>query len=181
MAGHADTADVVKRNKAAIERSFAAWAAGTGGPYDLLKDDVRWEIVGRSAASKVYPNREAFLSEVIRPFNARMKQPLKPCERNRARRPTLYQHLLLALAHGGRKNRRRHGLLRQHRIQRSVEPRVPGCPALMLAEPRTPPSLLLASSRCSPRACRNHHAGARDVRSRRARRRSAGAGDVRRE
>jgi hypothetical protein len=68
----------VASNKATIQRSFDAWAAGTGGPYDLLMDDARWEITGRSAASKVYPNREAFMSEVIRPFNARMKERLKP-------------------------------------------------------------------------------------------------------
>jgi uncharacterized protein len=80
-AAHAQTADAVGRNKASIERSFAAWAADTGSPYDLLKDDVRWEIVGRSAASKAYPSREAFLSEVIRPFNARMKQSLTPAIR----------------------------------------------------------------------------------------------------
>ena len=29
-------------------------------------------------ASRTYPSREAFLAEVIRPFNARMSQPLKP-------------------------------------------------------------------------------------------------------
>jgi ketosteroid isomerase-like protein len=71
-------AATVANNKAVVQRSFEAWAAGTGGPYDLLKDDATWEIVGRSAASKTYPSREAFLSEVIRPFNARMQQPLKP-------------------------------------------------------------------------------------------------------
>ena len=71
-------AEAVASNKAIIERSFQAWAAGTGGPYDLLREDARWEITGRSAASKVYPSRAAFLSEVIRPFNARMKERLKP-------------------------------------------------------------------------------------------------------
>jgi len=70
--------DRVAANKAAIQRSFDAWAAGTGGPYDLLKDDAKWEIAGNSAAAKVYPSREAFIEEVIRPFNARMEEPLKP-------------------------------------------------------------------------------------------------------
>jgi len=65
-------------NKVVIQKSFDDWAAGTGGPYRLLEDDATWEITGRSAASKVYPSREAFMSEVIRPFNARMKEPLKP-------------------------------------------------------------------------------------------------------
>ncbi|MBB4574158.1 nuclear transport factor 2 family protein [Rhizobium lentis] len=71
-----------RRNKAAIEAGFEAWAAGTGSPYDLLADDARWTIEGYSLASKTYPSREAFLREVIRPFNARMKAPLKPAIRN---------------------------------------------------------------------------------------------------
>lgn len=71
-----------RRNKAAVEASFEAWAAGTGSPYDLLADDARWTIEGYSLASKTYPSREAFLREVIRPFNARMKAPLKPVIRN---------------------------------------------------------------------------------------------------
>lgn len=66
------------RNKATVESSLNAWAAGTGSPYDLLADDATWTIVGRSAASKTYQGREAFMREVIRPFNARMSAPLKP-------------------------------------------------------------------------------------------------------
>ena len=71
-----------RRNKTTVEAGFEAWAAGTGSPYDLLADDVRWTIEGYSLASKTYPNREAFLREVIRPFNARMRTPLKPAIRN---------------------------------------------------------------------------------------------------
>lgn len=70
------------RNKALVRSGLEAWAAGTGSPYDLLADDVQWTIVGNSHASKTYPSREAFLSGVIRPFNARMKEPLKPTIRH---------------------------------------------------------------------------------------------------
>ena len=65
-------------NTAIIERAFAAWAAGTGGPYDILADDLVWTITGHSLASKTYNSREAFLGEVIRPFNARMSAGLRP-------------------------------------------------------------------------------------------------------
>jgi len=65
-----------------IRNAFSAWAAGTGGPYDLLADDAVWTITGNSLASKTYDSREAFLSEVIRPFNARMSIGLKPTIRN---------------------------------------------------------------------------------------------------
>jgi ketosteroid isomerase-like protein len=71
-----------QRNKELVRSSFDAWGAGTGSPYELLADDVMWTIVGHSAASRTYPNKEAFLSEVIRPFNARMNVGLKPTIRD---------------------------------------------------------------------------------------------------
>lgn len=74
--------EVESRNKDLVLGGFEAWSAGTGSPYDLLADDVQWTIVGHSLASKTYPSREAFMSEVIRPFNARMKVGLKPVIRN---------------------------------------------------------------------------------------------------
>lgn len=76
------TEEVEARNKAAVLAGFEAWKAGTGSPYDLLAEDAQWTIVGHSLASKTYPSREAFMSEVIRPFNARMSAGLKPSIRN---------------------------------------------------------------------------------------------------
>ena len=70
------------RNLVAVRAGFDAWRNGTGSPYDLLADDVSWTIVGRSDASKTYPSRAAFMEEVIRPFNARMREPLKPTIHN---------------------------------------------------------------------------------------------------
>jgi len=70
------------RNKTTIERSFNAWRDGTGGPFDLLAENATWTIVGRSVVSKTFDSREAFLRDVIRPFNARMSAPLRPEVRN---------------------------------------------------------------------------------------------------
>jgi ketosteroid isomerase-like protein len=79
----AETKDEIEtRNKAVVQGSFDAWKAGTGSPYDLLADDASWTIVGHSAASKTYPSKDAFISEVIRPFNARMSVGLKPTIRS---------------------------------------------------------------------------------------------------
>jgi ketosteroid isomerase-like protein len=72
------SSEIEARNRSLVEDRFAAWGSGTGSPYDLLADDVHWTIVGRSDASKTYPGKEAFLSEVIRPFNARMREGLNP-------------------------------------------------------------------------------------------------------
>jgi uncharacterized protein len=74
--------DIGTRNKAVVQASFDAWRAGTGSPYGLLADDASWTIVGHSVASKTYPSKEAFMSEVIRPFNARMSVGLKPTIRH---------------------------------------------------------------------------------------------------
>ncbi len=74
--------DVPARNKALVEDRFNAWRNGTGNPFELLADEASWTIVGRSAASKTYSSKEEFLREVIRPFNARMKEGLKPAIRN---------------------------------------------------------------------------------------------------
>ena len=65
-------------NRALVEEAFSKWGSGTGGPYDLLDDSVVWTIVGKSDASRAYPSRDAFMSEVIQPFNARMSRGLKP-------------------------------------------------------------------------------------------------------
>jgi ketosteroid isomerase-like protein len=70
--------EIETRNKALVQAGFDAWKAGTGSPFELLAEEASWTIVGNSDAAKVYPNREAFLQEVIRPFNARMKEGLKP-------------------------------------------------------------------------------------------------------
>jgi uncharacterized protein len=69
-------------NKAIVQASFEAWAAGTGSPFDLLADDASWTITGRSVVSKTYGSKAAFMSEVIRPFNARMSVGLKPAIRD---------------------------------------------------------------------------------------------------
>ncbi|MCD9087010.1 nuclear transport factor 2 family protein [Stenotrophomonas sp. SY1] len=69
-------------NVAIVRKAFDDWAAGTGGPYALLADDAVWTITGNSLASRTYSSREAFMSEVIRPFNARMSTGLRPTIRS---------------------------------------------------------------------------------------------------
>ncbi len=67
-----------KRNMTLVRKGFDAWRDGTGSPYDLLAADAVWTITGNSLAAKTYPDKEAFLREVIRPFNGRMKERLIP-------------------------------------------------------------------------------------------------------
>jgi hypothetical protein len=74
--------DIETRNKATVQAGFDAWKNGTGSPYDALADDATWEIVGNSAASRIYASKADFLDVVIRPFNARMSSRLIPSIRN---------------------------------------------------------------------------------------------------
>jgi ketosteroid isomerase-like protein len=74
--------DIGTRNKAVVTESFEAWRTGKGSPFDLLKEDATWTILGRSVKAKTYSTKEAFMSEVIRPFNARMRGGLTPSIRH---------------------------------------------------------------------------------------------------
>lgn len=78
LAGAVAPSTEAERNRAAIARGLQAWADGTGSPYDLLADDARWTITGNSRAARTYQGKEAFMREVIRPFNARMRDRLIP-------------------------------------------------------------------------------------------------------
>ena len=69
-------------NRALAEQGFKAWADRTGSPYDLLAEDAQWTITGKSLAARTYVSREDFIANVIRPFNARMREPLRPTIRN---------------------------------------------------------------------------------------------------
>jgi uncharacterized protein len=79
----AESPDSVEaRNLATVWSGFDAWVNGTGSPYDSLAEDATWEIVGNSAASRVYTSKADFITNVIQPFNARMSQRLIPTIRD---------------------------------------------------------------------------------------------------
>jgi ketosteroid isomerase-like protein len=69
-------------NKERVRASFDRWAQGTGSPFELLLKDAEWTIVGSSPLSKTYRPIQAFLEEVIHPFNARLRTPLIPTVRD---------------------------------------------------------------------------------------------------
>jgi ketosteroid isomerase-like protein len=74
--------DQERRNLATVQHGLDAWRDGTGSPYDALADDATWEITGNSLAARTYTSKEDFLSNVIRPFNARMSTRLIPTVRS---------------------------------------------------------------------------------------------------
>jgi ketosteroid isomerase-like protein len=56
------------------------WSAGTAPITDIFADNMRWEIAGRSTASRTYPDTREFVDEVLRPFGARFDpaDPFRP-------------------------------------------------------------------------------------------------------
>jgi uncharacterized protein len=67
-------------NRERAEKAFGDWQAGTGYITDLLAEDLRWTIVGRSEVSKTFQSKEEFVSEVLQPFGARFSKPFRPVE-----------------------------------------------------------------------------------------------------
>jgi hypothetical protein len=67
-----------RSNREKAEKAFRDWQNGTGSITDLLADDLRWTIVGRSQVSKTFNSKEQFVGEVLQPFGARFSQTFRP-------------------------------------------------------------------------------------------------------
>jgi ketosteroid isomerase-like protein len=65
-------------NRERTEKAFRDWQDGTGYITDLLADDLRWTIVGRSQVSKTFDSKDQFIREVLQPFGARFSEPFRP-------------------------------------------------------------------------------------------------------
>lgn len=76
------TGQEAANNKQLIQASFDRWRAGTGGPFELLSEDATWTITGNCVVAQKYQGREEFMTKVIKPFNARLIQPLSPTIRS---------------------------------------------------------------------------------------------------
>lgn len=69
-------------NKEIITKAFQEWHNGNGNFFDLLNDDMHWEITGSTPYSKVYTSKQQFLDEVIIPLNKKLREKIKPTVRN---------------------------------------------------------------------------------------------------
>ncbi|WP_370901197.1 nuclear transport factor 2 family protein [Chryseobacterium gossypii] len=69
-------------NKEIISKAFQAWHNGNENFFDLLTDDMHWEITGSTPYSKVYTSKQEFLDQVIIPLNKKLKVKIKPTVRN---------------------------------------------------------------------------------------------------
>ncbi|MFL9831736.1 nuclear transport factor 2 family protein [Flavobacterium sp. ST-87] len=69
-------------NKDIITKAFQNWHNGIGNFFDLLTEDMHWEITGSTSYSKVYKSKQEFLDTVIIPLNKKLKVKIKPTIRN---------------------------------------------------------------------------------------------------
>ena len=67
-----------QRNRAKVAAAFQSWMDGTSYITSLLADELRWEIVGHSAASKQYESKQEFVDAVLKPFGQRFCTPFRP-------------------------------------------------------------------------------------------------------
>ncbi|MDM1293953.1 nuclear transport factor 2 family protein [Sphingobacterium sp. N143] len=70
------------QNKEIIAKAFQHWHNGIGNFFDLLTDDMKWEIAGSTPYSKTYTSKQEFLDQVIIPLNKKLKVKIKPTIRN---------------------------------------------------------------------------------------------------
>ena len=67
-------------NKQIVREAFDAWSRGEAHVSAIFDPDMRWEIVGRSAAAGPYVGAQQFIDEVLNPFAARFApdEPFRP-------------------------------------------------------------------------------------------------------
>ena len=75
------TAQIEDANKQVIRKAFDEWAAGTGGIWGLLDQDLTWTVIGTGPISGRYHSRQDFLDQVITQIDRRLSDPLSPTVR----------------------------------------------------------------------------------------------------
>ena len=72
-------ATTAQSKKVIVEKSFQQWQQGTGSPFELLSEDMRWTISGFNKYAGTY-TRKPFDEKLIKPFAKRIAAPLKPTQ-----------------------------------------------------------------------------------------------------
>jgi ketosteroid isomerase-like protein len=67
-------------NRATVAAAFEAWRDFGRAIADTFAPEMTWRIVGHSAASRSYPDKAAFVDEVLAPFGHRFSSadPFRP-------------------------------------------------------------------------------------------------------
>lgn len=72
-----------QRNKDAVGKAFAAWAAGGQTFFDdMLAPDVVWTIKGSSPTAAVHRGKQALIEGAVKPLSTRLHRQIRPTIRN---------------------------------------------------------------------------------------------------
>lgn len=70
-------------NKEAVNKAFAAWAAGGQTFFDdMLAPDVVWTIKGSSPSAGVHRGKQALIDGAVKPLSTRLQRQIRPTIRN---------------------------------------------------------------------------------------------------
>lgn len=61
-----------------IAVQFEKWKSGTAGFFELLDEEVKWTVSGRSPVSGIYFGKKDFLERAVSPITAQLQEPLLP-------------------------------------------------------------------------------------------------------
>jgi ketosteroid isomerase-like protein len=68
---------IAEENEALVREAFAPWEAGDSGPFfELVADDVHWEVIGTTPASGVFESKQALIEGAFGPLLAKLEGPL---------------------------------------------------------------------------------------------------------
>ena len=81
---HADSsATETQRNKEAVGKAFAAWAAGGQTFFDdMLAQDVVWTIKGSSPTAGVHRGKQDLIEKAVKPLSTRLQRQIRPTIRH---------------------------------------------------------------------------------------------------
>jgi len=72
-----------QRNKEAVSKAFAAWAAGGQTFFDdVLAPDVVWTIKGSGPSAGVHRGRQDLIERAVKPLSSRLASQIRPTVRN---------------------------------------------------------------------------------------------------
>ena len=67
-----------ERNRKIVDDAFSNWIAGKGSIFDLLADDVVWQVMGKAPFSGVYRGKQEFMDKAVTPINDFLSTSIKP-------------------------------------------------------------------------------------------------------
>lgn len=70
--------ETAKRNQKIVDDAFNNWVAGKGSFFDLLADDVVWQVTGKAPFSGVYRGKQEFMDKAVTPINDFLSTSIKP-------------------------------------------------------------------------------------------------------